>query len=337
MLGQPQGRASTPRALKRVMWICATAALAACSGAASTSDPKAPPPNATAAPAEPTSVAATSSGSATLTSKSVHTGDSTGVHNAPPPPTQKPAGANLPKVELVQVDRTKVAGKAPELLISQPTKNAVIPTAKAATFDARVGIKSGQLAAGDHLCVVLDKRPCKRVDDPSKSIPLGSLGALDDGQHVLSVLARRANGELYRTGKSAPFASVPFFVGKKTPSVHKEGAPMLFYTAPEKGPAPADGVLIDFFLANADVRSGVYVIAATVGGPGIENGVGMLLETDRPVRIKHAREGEYLSRLTLLEFVPNLGDSKSVTTVTYTSKPVGGPFGEVERSIFVTK
>ncbi|MBK8254585.1 MAG: hypothetical protein IPK82_18195 [Polyangiaceae bacterium] len=335
MLGHPQGCATSARVLKKSAWFAALAVHAACSGAASTTDPKAPATADTASVSEP--AGSGTAGSSAAPTSSVHTSASSSVHNAVSPPPGKQAGANLPKVELVQVDRTKPIGKAPELSISQPTKNAVIPTTKAATFEARVGIKSGQLAAGDHLCVVLDKRPCKRVDDPSKSIPLSSLGALDEGQHVLSVLARRATGELYRTGKSAPFASVSFFVGKKTQSVHKDGAPMLFYTAPEKGPAPAEGVLIDFFLANAEVRSGVYIIAATVGGPGIESGVGMLLETDRPLRMKHAREGEYLSRLTLLEFVPDLGNSKSVTTVTYTSKPVGGPFGEVERSIFVTK
>ena len=67
------------------------------------------------------------------------------------------------------------------------------------------------------------------------------LGALDEGQHVFSVLARRATGEFYRAeGKSVPFASVSFFVGKKVPPTHKEGSPMLFYTPPERGPAPVD-------------------------------------------------------------------------------------------------
>ncbi|MEZ4295866.1 MAG: hypothetical protein R3B70_12895 [Polyangiaceae bacterium] len=185
--------------------------------------------------------------------------------------------------------------------------------------------------------MVLDKRPCKRVNDAAQGIPLGELGALDEGQHVLSVLARRASGELFRAGKSAPFASVSFFVGKRVAPVHKDGAPMLLYTAVDRGPAPEQGVLIDFFLANAEVQSGSYVIAATVGGPGIESGIGMLVETDRPLRIKNARPGEYLSRLTLLEFVPDLGESKAMTTVVYSSRPFTGPFGEVERSIFVTK
>lgn len=248
-----------------------------------------------------------------------------------------PAEPALPKVTLETVDRTPIEGKPPVLGVVAPSKNQVLPAAKAASFEVRLSAKGWKPAPGEHLCVVLDKRPCRRAEDPGAAIPLGELGPLDEGQHVLSVLVRRATGELVRAGKSAPFASASFFVGKKVPPVYKEGAPMLIYSPPEKGPAPAEGVLIDFFLANADVRSGSHVIAVTVGGPGIESGVGLLVETDRPVRIRNARPGEYLSRLTLMEFIPDLGESKSVTTVTYTSKPVTGPFGEVERSIFVTR
>lgn len=256
---------------------------------------------------------------------------------APSASAEAPAGPPLPPVTLEPVERTKLEGKPPVLSVVAPAKNLVIPAAKAAAFEVKVSAKGWKPAAGDHLCVVLDERPCRRVDDPSKAIPLAELGPLDEGQHVLSVLARRGTGEVLRAGKAAPFASASFFVGKRVPPVYKDGSPMLLYTAPEKGPAPGEGVLIDFFLANAEVRTGSYVIAATVGGPGIESGVGLLVDADRPIRIKNARPGEYLSRLTVLEFVPDLGESKSRTTVTYKSRPMTGPFAEVERSIFVTK
>jgi hypothetical protein len=275
---------------------------------------------------EATSMASAPSASAPATSPAAASASA----KAPPAPP-------LPPVTLEPVDRTKLEGKPPALSVVAPAKNLVIPAAKAAAFEVKVAAKGWKPGPGDHLCVVLDKRPCRRVEEPAKTVPLGELGALDDGQHILSVLARRPTGELLRAGKSAPFASASFFVGKKVPPVYKEGTPMLFYTAAEKGPAPGEGVLIDFFLANADVRSGSYVVAATVGGPGIESGVGLLIDADRPIRIKNARPGEYLSRLTVLEFVPDLGESKSQTTVTYKSRPMTGPFAEVERSIFVTK
>lgn len=112
---------------------------------------------------------------------------------------------------------------------------------------------------------------------------------------------------------------------------------MLFYTAPSKGPAPTDGVLLDFFVANAVVKKGDVIVTASVGGPGIDRGVGVAIEENKPVRIKNARPGEYISRMTLLQYIPQLGDTKSMVTVTYSAQPVSGPFGEITRSFFVTK
>jgi hypothetical protein len=298
---------------------CLTLAAAGLAPACSPATPADTPAGATAAPSATAAPVATTKVSAAPTASA------------------SAAAPSLPPVTLEPVERTKIDGKPPVLGIVAPAKSAVLPAAKAPAFEVRLSAKGWTPAAGDHLCVVLDKRPCRRVDDPAKAIPLGELGPLEEGQHVLSVLARRATGEVFRAGKNTPFASTSFFVGKKVPPVYKEGSPMLIYSAPEKGPAPAGGVIIDFFLANAEVKSGSFVIAATVGGPGIESGVGVLIETDRPLRIRNARPGEYLSRLTLMEFVPDLGESRSLTTVTYTSKPVAGPFGEVQRSIFVTK
>lgn len=253
-------------------------------------------------------------------------------------PAAPPPAPALPAVLLVPVEPTKIAGKPPVLAVLAPAKNLLIPTAKAAAFEVRVSAKEWKPVPGDHLCVVLDKRPCRRAEADAKPLRLGDLGALDEGQHVLSVLARHASGEFFRpAGKLVPFASVSFFVGKKVAPVHKDGTPMLFYSAPERGPAPGEGVLVDFFVANAEVRSGDVVIHASVGGPGIERGVGLSIDANKPLRLTHARAGEYLSRMTLMQFVPNLGESKSFTTVTYTAKPVPGPFGEIERSIFVTK
>ena len=250
----------------------------------------------------------------------------------------EPASSALPPVSLAIVEPTKPSGKPPVLSISAPAKNAVLPAAKSSTFEAKVSAKGWTPAKGDHLCVVLDRGSCKPVADASKPIRLSELGSLDEGQHVFSVLARRATGEFYRPdGKSVPFASVSFFVGKKGTPTFKDGSPMLFYTPPEKGQAPSDGVLIDFFVANATVRHGDFIVTASVGGPGIEKGVGLAIEENKPLRLKNARPGEYISRMTLLQYIPDLGASKSTVTVTYTAKPVPGPFGEITRSFFVTK
>ena len=282
--------------------------------------------SATAAPtAAPTDTATASTTSTPITIPSV-------IRAEPEP------AIPLPKPVLTIVEPTKPSGKPPVLTISAPTKGALLAKTKSGAYEAKIAVKGWKPAAGDHVCAVLDRGSCKKIADITKPVLLSELGNLDEGQHVFSILARRANGEFYRPdGKQVPFATVSFFVGKKTTPWFKDGSPMLFYTPPEKGPAPSDGVLLDFFVANAVVKKGDTIVTASVGGPGIESGVGLAIEENKPVRVKNARPGEYISRMTLLQYMPNLGDTKSVVTVTYTAQPVPGPFGEITRSFFVAK
>jgi hypothetical protein len=296
-------------------------------------------PLASTAPEPATPAGSTSSSASALegippalaASSSARAGAASSAPASPPPPA-------LPAVRVVLVEPTPFSGKPPVLSIVAPAKNLVIAKAKAPAFDVRLSAKQWKPGPGDHLCLVFDKRPCRKVEDATKPIRLGDLGDLDEGQHVVSLLARRASGEFFRpAGKAVPFASVSFFVGKKVPPVHKDGTPMVFFSPPERGPAPADGVLVDFFVANAEVRSSNVVVHASVGGPGIESGVGIAIDANKPLRVTNARAGEYLARMTLMQFTPDLTSSKSVTTVTYTATPVTGPFGEVVRSFFVTK
>ena len=95
-------------------------------------------------------------------------------------------------------------------------------------------------------------------------------------------------------------------------------------------------MLIDFYVANAEVADGKYVVHASVGGPGIEKGVGISIHAPQPMRLRNARPGEYLARLSLFRFASELGESKSLTTVTSTAQPVPGLFSEVTRTFQVT-
>jgi hypothetical protein len=239
----------------------------------------------------------------------------------------------------VLVEPVKAAGPPPRLGVVAPAKNQVIPAAKAPMFDVRVSARDWKPGAGDHLCVVLDKGSCKRVTDASKPVALGELGGLEPGQHVISVLARHATGEFFRpAGKSVPFASVSFFVEKKVPLVHKDGAPMLIYSPPEAGPAPPEGVLIDYFVANGEVQEGKLIVTASIGGPGIESGTGLSIKENKPLRLQNARPGEYVSRLTLMQYVPaEIAPVGAKVSVTYTAKALETPFGEAMRSFFVLK
>jgi hypothetical protein len=245
----------------------------------------------------------------------------------------------LPPVEIVPAIVATGGAPLPSLTIVAPAKNQVIPAAKAGAFAVKIKVTGWDLApGGNRLCVRVDKHPCRAMTDLKGLLTLRDLDpSLDDGQHVLTVLARRASGELVKpSGKSAAFASLSFFVGKKGPPVWKDGGPMVFFDAPADGPAPAEGVLLDFYVGNAEVASGKYQIQASVGGPGLGAGAAMILDSQGALRIKNARPGEYLVRLALLGRKASLGESSSSTTVSFGSAPVGGAFSEVTRSFRVT-
>ncbi len=253
----------------------------------------------------------------------------------PKPPSEPP----LPPVEIVPAIASSLPGPLPSLSISAPARNQVIPGAKAGAFAVKLKVTGWDLAVGgNRLCVRIDKHPCRTVTDLKAPLSLKDIDpTLDDGQHVLTVLARRAAGELVKpTGRSAAFASLSFFVGKKVPPVWKDGGPMVFFDPPAEAPAPPEGVLLDFYVANAEIASGKFQIQASVGGPGLGPGAAMILDSQAPLRIKNARPGEYLVRLALLGRKASLGESSSSTTVSFGSVPVDGAFSEVTRSFRVT-
>jgi hypothetical protein len=244
-----------------------------------------------------------------------------------------------PPAELVVATPSPAPAKMPSLAITAPTRNQVIPTAKAGSFAVKLKASGWDLGpSGNRLCVRIDKHRCHPVTDLKAPLTLKEIDpSLDDGQHVLTVLAQRASGELVKpAGKSAAFASLSFFVGKKIPPVWKDGGPMIFFEPPADGPAPEGGVVLDFYVANAEIASGKYQIQASVGGPGLGPGAAMIMDALTPLRIKNARPGEYLVRLALLGRKASLGESSSSTTVSFESTPVGGAFSEVTRSFRVT-
>lgn len=258
---------------------------------------------------------------------------------AAPVASAAPSEPLPPPAELVVATPSPAPAKLPSLAITAPARNQVIPTAKAGAFAVKLKVTGWDLGpGGNRLCVRIDKHRCHPVTDLKAPLTLKEIDpSLDDGQHVLTVLAQRASGELVKpAGKSAAFASLSFFVGKKIPPVWKDGGPMIFFDPPADGPAPEGGVVLDFYVANAEIASGKYQIQASVGGPGLGPGAAMILDTLTPLRIKNPQPGEYLVRLALLGRKASLGESSSTTTVSFESAPVGGAFSEVTRSFRVT-
>ena len=258
---------------------------------------------------------------------------------AAPVVSAAPSEPPPPVAELVVEAPSPGPAKMPSLAITAPTRNQVIPTAKAPAFAVKLKVTGWELgASGNRLCVRIDKHRCHTVTDLKAPLTLKEIDpSLDDGQHVLTVLAQRASGELVKpAGKSAAFASLSFFVGKKIPPVWKDGDPMIFFDPPADGPAPEGGVVLDFYVANAEIAAGKYQIQASVGGPGLGAGAGVILDAITPLRIKNAQPGEYLVRLALLGRKAAITESSSSTTVSFASTPVGGAFSEVTRSFRVT-
>jgi hypothetical protein len=226
----------------------------------------------------------------------------------------------------------------PALTILAPARNQLIPTAKAASFEVKLRVQGFRLEpGGNHLCVRVDKHPCVRVTDLQKPLTLKEIDpTLDDGQHVLTVFARRSSGESVKpVAKQAAFVSLSFYVGKKVAPVWKDGGPMLFLDPPGDGPAPPEGVLLDFYVANAEIARGKYVIHASVGGPGLGLGTAVVIDALVPWRLRNPRSGDYVVRLSLYGYRADLGESSSSTTVSYASVPVPGAFSEVTRSFRV--
>lgn len=253
-----------------------------------------------------------------------------------PPAREAPA---LPPVELVQIDPSPPPARSPSIGVVSPGKDQVIPAARAAGFAVKLRSAGWDLApGGNHLCVSIDRHPCKRVVDLAAPLTLKDLDpTIDEGQHVISVLARRGSNESVKpAGKSEAFASISFFVGKRVTPVWKDGGAMLFLNVPEDGPAPADGLVIDAYAANVDWGAGRHRVHASVGGPGIEAGTGVSTSKLAPFRLRGARPGEYTVRFSLHRLDAALGPSASHTTVSYESRPVPGPFAEITRTFRVT-
>jgi hypothetical protein len=256
-----------------------------------------------------------------------------------PEASASPMPAPLPPVELVQVEPSSPPPRMPSLAIVAPTKGQLVSAAKAALTPVRLRATGWTLASGgNHLCVALDRQPCRRVTDLAAPLALGDLGPpLEDGQHVLTVIARRGSGESVKpAGKSAAFASASFFVGKRTPPVWKDGAPIVIVSVPDDGPAP-EAPLVDVYVANADFGAGSYRLHTSISGPGIESGKGESVADLKPWRLQGPRPGKYLVRFSLFKYQPASMKSEAAVEVTLESRAVSGPFSEVARSFRVTK
>ncbi len=225
-------------------------------------------------------------------------------------PTTAPvveAPPQLPAVELAEGTPAAAPDKAPTIAIKAPTANQVIPADKAADFEVKLDLKGWDVPGeGRHVHLILDGKPYKRIDDAKAPIKLKDLdpsGTLAEGEHVLVAFPSRHTHESVKPiAKAVPLATATFWIGKKGTPTWKPTDPTLVYSRPKGmngGPPPAEGILVDFYLANADLGDGKFSIESTLTGPGVESGLKTNIKSWKPWRIKNARDGEYTLHLVL--------------------------------------
>lgn len=278
----------------------------------------APPPRAPDAPvAAPTTPDGTSPASSAPTA----------------PTTEEPAAPSRPAVELVEVDAPPSPQKLPSITFSSPSKGQLIGAAKAGAFPIKVSVRAGDTET--RWCASLDAGPCTRLD-PTRGLTLAELApTLAEGQHVLAILALHPTGHAVRPiKKTAAFSVVSFFVEKRTKPVWKDGDPLVIALPPADGPTKNGELVIDYYVANAEVAEGKHLVQIALAGPGLSRAE--TSSTGRPFHVKNARAGGYLVRIALARYAPELGESGSTTTVKYTSKTMTGALVDVTRKFSVT-
>lgn len=230
------------------------------------------------------------------------------VSSEPPPVVEAPKPPPAPPIEFVEGAAAEAPAKAPTIAIKAPAKDQVIAADKANDFEVKLDLKGWDLTGGNHVHLIIDNKPYKRIDDPKQPIKLKDIDpnyTLGEGQHVLVAFPSRHTHESVKpVGKAAPLAVVPFWIGKKGEVKWKPTDPTLIYSRPKganNGPAPAEGVLVDFYVANAELADGEFSIEALLKGPGADEGKKLAVKKWSPLRIKNVQSGTYSLSLKLLD------------------------------------
>jgi len=222
----------------------------------------------------------------------------------------------------------------PSVGVSVPQKDQVVPADKAADLEIKWKASSWKLEGGKTVRLVLDGRASLSVGDPAQRVHLKDIdpspAAVAPGAHLLVALVCLPSGECVKpVGKRVPAAVVPFYVGQRTARTWKDGAPLLVWAGPPPGPAPPEGLLVDFYVLYAELGDRTYSVHAAVTGPNVMTGEA--IHAWQPWRIKGAQPGAWTVRLELFHFEHELGQSGSTTTVVMAPKPVEGPWSSVTR------
>jgi hypothetical protein len=218
--------------------------------------------------------------------------------------------------------------KMPKVAIKAPTAEQSIAPDKAKDFDVKLDVKDWETqVGGPHVHLILDNKPYKPIYDPKAPVKLGDLvpagDSIAEGEHIMVAFPSRHNHESVK-GQGA-LAIVHFWVGKKGKSEWKAKDPMFIYSRPKGSynASKADHVLVDWYLANAELGDGKMSIKANVTGPGVEGDGRTLKITEwKPYALDNLRNGDYKISMEL--------DDKD-------GKAVPGPWNSTTRTITINR
>lgn len=232
---------------------------------------------------------------------------------APPPPAPEPTATaeakpeppKLPPVQIEPWPEPGVPEKIATTRIVSPKANQLIPADKAQAFEVKIEVKDWpSKPEGPHVHLILDNKPYKPLYEPKATVKLSDIAPgepLAEGQHVLAAFPSRTKHVSLKPQKGkSPLAVVTFWVGKKGTPAWKPTDPTLIYSRPKgtySGP-DAENILLDFYLANAELGKGKHTVHATVT-PSVGDPRSITIEEWKPFGIKNLPDGDSKVKLEL--------------------------------------
>lgn len=225
-----------------------------------------------------------------------------------------------PPVRVIEGERSPIEGAAPALRITAPRNGQRIARGD---VTLRLALRNWELAPepGQHVHVIVDNEPYIAVRDVSAPLNLSELvqqhlgHALAEGTHVVRVFPSRGHHESVK--REGAFDTVVFHYGQPTDGFRFDPeAPLLTYSRP-KGCYPAgERVLLDFFLANAELAADGTRVHYDIDHGGLSGDIASWA----PHWIENLPAGEHTLQLTL---------------VNAEGEAVPGPFNDTTRTIRV--
>lgn len=227
------------------------------------------------------------------------------------------AAPTPPPPMVVQGVTTPIEGTVPSLRVTAPRAGQTI---RSGAVTVRFELRNWELvsSSGPHVHVIVDNEPymAVRATEPFDLAALvqQNLGhPLAEGTHVLRMFPSRGQHESVKS--AGAFAVVVFHYGHATEGFSFDPtAPLLTFSRP-KGCNPAGThVLLDFFVANAELGTDGYRVRYTL------DGTSGLITSWEPHWLENLGEGDHTIRLELLDMAGN---------------PVPGMFNDTTRTFSV--